>query len=31
VLLETSTAQAPVIAQAPGVVLVTLDAQGDAP
>jgi hypothetical protein len=31
VLLETSTAQAPTIAQAPGVVLVTLDAQGDAP
>jgi hypothetical protein len=31
VLLETSTAQAPVIAQAPGVVLVALDAAGDAP
>ena len=31
VLLEASTTQAPVIAQAPGVVLVTLDAQGDAP
>ena len=31
VLLETTTAQAPIIAQAPGVVLVTLDAEGDAP
>lgn len=31
VLLETPTAMAPVIAQAPGVVLVTLDAEGDAP
>jgi len=31
VLLVTSTAQAPVIAQAPGVVLVTLDAAGDTP
>jgi hypothetical protein len=31
VLLETSAAQAPAIAQAPGMVLVTLDAQGDAP
>lgn len=31
VLLETTTAMAPVIAQAPGVVLVTLDAQADAP
>jgi hypothetical protein len=31
VLLETATTQAPVIAQAPGVVLVTLDAQGDTP
>jgi hypothetical protein len=31
VLLETNTTQAPVIAQAPGVVLVTLDAQGDTP
>ena len=31
VLLETSAAQAPAIAQAPGMVLVTLDANGDAP
>lgn len=31
VLLETSTAQAPAIAQVPGVVLVGLDAAGDAP
>ena len=31
VLLETSTTQAPAIAQAPGVVLVALDAAGDAP
>ena len=31
VQLETSTAQAPVIAQAPGVVLVILDAAGDSP
>lgn len=31
VLLETSAAQAPAIAQAPGMVLVTLDAAGDAP
>lgn len=31
VLLATSTTQAPVIAQAPSVVLVTLDAEGDAP
>ena len=31
VMLETSTAQAPAIAQAPDVVLVTLDANGDVP
>ena len=31
VLLETTTAQAPAIAQATGVVLVTLDAAGDLP
>jgi hypothetical protein len=31
VLLETTTAQAPAIAQASGVVLVTLDAAGDLP
>lgn len=31
VSLETSAAQAPAIAQAPGMVLVTLDAQGDTP
>ena len=31
VLLETTSAQAPAIAQAPGVVLVTLDAAGDLP
>ena len=31
VLLETTIAMAPAIAQAPGVVLVTLDAQADAP
>ncbi|MBS2966537.1 hypothetical protein KGA66_26090 [Actinocrinis puniceicyclus] len=31
VLLATSTSQAPVIAQAPSVVLVTLDGEGDAP
>lgn len=31
VLLETSTAMAPAIAQAPGMVLVCLDAQGDTP
>lgn len=31
VLLITSTAQAPIIAQAPSVVLVTLDATGDTP
>ena len=31
VLLETSAAQAPAIAQAPGMVLVALDANGDAP